>query len=159
MKMRIRIDFQLNRRFDVVERIIFRLVLNGFTDSKEIAKALPLFSDSVIANGIKHLVNRQILVADSVSSKLSLSEPLVAIIDKCLESLYEIDVPTELDGYIKEEGLIISNIADEESRLLKQAVLLLKQAVLFELLPGIKLDMYVDSIDFVLYEERGDHHE
>ena len=150
--MKVKIDFQLNRQFGVVENIIFRLVLNGFTDSREIAKALSLFSDSVIANGIKHLVNRQILAADMEASKLYLSEPLVAIIDMCLENTYEIDVPTELEGYINGDGLIISDTANEESHSLKQAVL-------FELLPGIKLDMYVDSIDFVLREERGDLHE
>ena len=150
--MRIRIDFQLNRQFGVVERIIFRLVLNGFSDSKEIAKALPLFSDSVIANGIKHLVNRQVLAADIEAGKLYLSEPLVAIIDMCLENTYEIDAPAELEGCIKGDGLMISGIADEESHSLKQAIL-------FELLPGIKLDIYVDSLDFVLCEERGDQHE
>ena len=142
----------MNRQFGVVENIIFRLILNGFTDSREITKALPLFSDSVIANGIKHLVNRQILAADIEASKLYLSEPLVAIIDMCLENTYEIDVPAELESYIKGDGLMISGISDEESHSLKQAVL-------FELLPGIRLDMYVDSIDFVLCEERGDQHE
>lgn len=150
--MRIRIDFQLNRQFGVVETIIFRLVLNGFSDSNEIAKTLPLFSDSVIANGIKHLVNRQILTVNIEAGKLYLSESLVAIIDMCLENTYEIDVPAELKGYITGDGLMISGIADEESHSLKQAVL-------FELLPGIRLDMYVDSIDFVLCEERGDQHE
>ena len=150
--MKVKIDFQLNRQFGVVENIIFRLILNGFTDSREITKALPLYSDSVIANGIKHLVNRQILAADIEASKLYLSEPLVAIIDMCLENTYEIDVPAELESYIKGDGLMISGISDEESHSLKQAVL-------FELLPGIRLDMYVDSIDFVLCEERGDQHE
>ena len=150
--MKVKIDFQLNRQFGVVEIIIFRLILNGFTDSREITKALPLFSDSVIANGIKHLVNRQILAADIEASKLYLSEPLVAIIGMCLENTYEIDVPAELESYIKGDGLMISGISDEESHSLKQAVL-------FELLPGIRLDMYVDSIDFVLCEERGDQHE
>lgn len=150
--MKVKIDFQLNRQFGVVENIIFRLILNGFTDSREITKALPLFSDSVIANGIKHLVNRQILAADIEASKLYLSEPLVAIIDMCLENTYEIDVPAELESYIKGDGLMISGISDEESHSLKQAVL-------FELLPGIRLDVYVDSIDFVLCEERGDQHE
>lgn len=150
--MKVKIDLQLNRQFGVVEKIIFRLVLNRFTDSREIAEALPLFSDSVIANGIKHLVNRQILAADIEAGKLSLSEPLVAIIDKCIENIYELDVPTELESFFKGNGLIVSGIADEESRSLKQAVL-------FELLPGIKLDMYVDSIDFVLCAERGDQHE
>ena len=142
----------MNRQFGVVENIIFSLVLNGFTDSREIAKALPLFSDSVIANGIKHLVNRQILAADIDGGKLYLSEPLIAIVDRCLENTYEINAPAELEGYIKGDGLMVSGIANEESHSLKQAVL-------FELLPGIKLDMYVDSIDFVLCEERGDQHE
>ena len=150
--MKVKIDFQLNRQFGVVENIIFRLILNGFTDSREIARALPLFSDSVIANGIKHLVNRQILAANIEASKLYLSEPLVAIIDMCLKNTYEIDVPAELEGYIKRGGLLISDISDEESHSLKQAAL-------SELLPGIRLDMYVDSIDFVLCEERGDQHE
>ena len=150
--MKVKIDFQLNRQFGVVENIIFRLILNGFTDSRELAKALPLFSDSVIANGIKHLVNRQILAADIETNKLYLSEPLVAIIDMCLENTYDIDVPAELEDYIKGDGLMISGISDEESHSLKQAVL-------FELLPGIRLDMYVDSIDFVLCEKRGDQHE
>lgn len=150
--MRIKIDFQLNRQFDVVEKIIFRLVLNGFTDPMEIAKALPLFSDSVIANGLKHLVNHQILATDTTAGKLSLSEPLVAMIDMCLENTYEIDVPNELEGYIKGDGMMISSITDEESHSLKQAVL-------FEILPGIKLDMYMDSIDFILFEARGNQHE
>ena len=150
--MKVKIDFQLNRQFGVVENIIFRLIVNGFTDSREITKALPLFSDSVIANAIKHLVNRQILAADIEASRLYLSEPLVAIIDMCLENTYEIDVLAELESYIKGDGLMISGISDEESHSLKQAVL-------FELLPGIRLDMYVDSIDFVLCEERGDQHE
>lgn len=150
--MKIRIDFQLNRQFGVVENIIFRLALNGFMNSKEIAKSLPLFSDSVIANGIKQLVNRQILAADIETGKLSLSEPLVAIIDMCIENTYEIDVPSELEDYIKGDGLMISGIEDEDSYYLKQAVL-------FELLPGIKLDMYMDSIDFVLSEARGDQYE
>ncbi len=150
--MRVKIDFQLNRQFGAVERIIFRLVLNGFSDSKGITKAIPLFSDLVIANGIKHLVNRQVLAADIEACKLSLSEPLVAIINMCLENTYEIDVTSELKKCIKGDGLMISNIADEDSYSLKQAIL-------FELLPGIKLDMYVDTLDFVLFEERGDQHE
>lgn len=150
--MRIRIDFRLNRQFGVVERIIFRLVLNGFSDSNGITEVLPLFSDVVIANGIKHLVNSQLLVADVGAGKLYLSEPLVAIIEMCLENTYEIDASTELEEHIEGDGLMISSITDEES-------LSLKQAILFELLPGIKLDMYVASLDFVLCGARGSHHE
>ena len=150
--MKVKVDFLLNSRFGVVERLVFRLVLNGFTDVNEIVNALPLFSDSVMANGIKILVNRQILAADIEVGKLYLSEPLVAIIDMCIENIYEIDIPVELETCVKSGGIRISGIANNNSRYLAQAVLL-------ELLPGIRLDMYVDSIDFVLYEERGDQNE
>ena len=146
--MQIKIDFQLSCQLGVVERTIFRLVLNGFTNAEEIVSALPIFSDAVIANGIKYLVNRQILSANIDSGRLSLTDPLVAIIDMCMENSYEINVPSELEDNIRNLGLLISSIADEESTSLKKAIL-------SELLPRVKLDMYVDSIDFVIYGDRG----
>lgn len=151
--MKIKIDFQLNRQFGVVERIIFRLVLNGFTDAKEIAEALPVFSDTVIANGIKTLVNRQILSAKTQAGTLSLSEPVVANIGMCMEKDYEIRVPSEIRNELIEGGLLISSSMSEE-------VKDLKKTVLYELLPGIRMDMYIDSLDFVLRKEkRGGHDE
>ena len=69
--MKAKIDFQLNRQFGVVERIIFRLVLNGFTNAREIKLSLPLFSDAVIANAVRHLVNEQIISADIGTAKKS----------------------------------------------------------------------------------------
>jgi len=62
--MQVKIDFQLNRRFGVTERIIFGLVMHGFSNAREIYLSLPVFSDAVIANAIKNLVNQQILSAD-----------------------------------------------------------------------------------------------
>ncbi len=150
--MRIKMDFQLNRQFGVVERTIFRLVLNGFTDVKEIGSALPVFSDTVIANGIKQLVNRQIIVASLETGKLHLAEPLVAIINMCIEKTCEVELQPELEEAVKNGGLLVSGVAEEASRSLVQAVL-------SELLPGVKLDLYVDSIDFVLCEERGGQYE
>ena len=151
--MKVKIDFQLNRQFGVVERIIFRLVLKGFTDAREIAKALPIFSDTVIANGIKKLVNRQILSAKIEAGKLLLSEPIVAVIEMCVEKDYEISVPPEVKNELIEGGLVISNATSE-------AVMELKKKILYELLPGIRMDMYMDSLDFVLREEkRGGHDE
>ena len=79
--MEIRIDFQLNYRFGVIEKTIFRLVLNGFKDAAEISNSLPIFSDIVIANGIRNLVNSQIITANTDSSILNLSDPIIAIID------------------------------------------------------------------------------
>ena len=145
--MKVKIDFQLNRRFGVVERIIFRLVLNGFNDASEIADAIPIFSDTVIASGIKTLVNRQILSAKIESGKLSLSDPVMAIIEMCIEKDYAINVLPEISNELSNGGLLISNSKSEEEKELKESVL-------SELLPGIRLDMYIDSFDFVLKEEK-----
>lgn len=147
--MRVKIDFRLNRQFGVVERLLFRLVLNGFDDTREIAVALPVFSDSVIANGIKNLVNRQILSARVEAGRLSLSEAIVAIIEMCLEKDCQLDVPNELEDEFENGGIIISSYIQEEARSLKKAIL-------DELLPGVRLDMYTDSLDFIIYKnERG----
>lgn len=145
--MKVRIDFQLNRQFGIIERIIFRLVLNGFTDVREIADALPVFSDAVIANGIKTLVNRQILSTKTEASRLSLAEPIVAIIEMCLKKNFEINVPIEIQGELQERGLLISSSVIEDTDDFKKTIL-------YELLPGIRLDMYMDSLDFVLRKEK-----
>ena len=55
--MTVQIDFALNRRFGVVEQTIFRLVLNGLTNIQQISNLLWIFSDEVIANAIRKLVN------------------------------------------------------------------------------------------------------
>ena len=145
--MKVKIDFQLNRQFGVIERILFRLVLNGFTNIREISEALPLFSDSVIANGIKTLVNRQIISVGLKTGMLSLSEPVVAIIEMCLEKVYDINVPIGIEDELIERGLMVSSFSKEECKELKKTIL-------YELLPGIQLDMYIDSLDFVLREKR-----
>lgn len=142
--MRIRIDFQLNRQFGVLDRMIFRLVLNGYTDAREIAEALPIFSDSVIANSIEHLINRQILNAQIELGKISLSEPLIAIIEMCLEKEYEINIPEELEEILKNSGVVLSNNSQDETKILKRTVMR-------ELLPDIRMDVYSESIDFVIY--------
>ena len=66
--MEIKIDFRLNKRFGVIERTVFRFVLNGFKDAVEISDAMPIFSDVVIANTIRNLVNNQIITASTDSS-------------------------------------------------------------------------------------------
>ena len=51
--MKIKIDFQLSNQFNCLEKIIFRFVLKGFRNVKNIVDILPLCSDVVIAKGIK----------------------------------------------------------------------------------------------------------
>ena len=76
--MKVNIDFQLSRRFGVVERLIFRLVLNGFCNAREIKLALPIFSDAVIANAVRNLVNEAIISSDIETGALFLSVPVTA---------------------------------------------------------------------------------
>lgn len=145
--MQVKIDFRLSRQFGVVEKIIFRLVLNGICDAGEITKTISLFSDSVIANGIKNLVNHQILAAEFETRRLTLSEPVIAIINMAMEKTFAVTVTSDIEKCIK-EGMTIDGSDNKE-------VDLVKKVILNELLPGIKLDMYIDSFDFILREARG----
>lgn len=147
--MKLHIDFSLNKGFGVVERTIFRLVLNGYADVREIGEALTLFSSSVIANGVRHLVNRQILAVNMASGKLRLAEPLIALASVCLDSDVEIDVPEDLAAYILKGGVLIDSGTSKESQQLKVALL-------EHLLPDVNLGLYTDSLAFSLTEnERG----
>lgn len=148
--MKLHIDFSLNKGFGVVERTIFRLVLNGYADVREISEALTLFSSSVIANGVRRLVNRQILAVNMASGKLRLAEPLIALASVCLDNDVEIDVPEDLATYILKGGVLIDSETSKESQQLKVALL-------EHLLPDVNLGLYTDSLSFSLTEnERGE---
>jgi len=136
--MTARIDFLLSGRFSVVEQTIFRLVLGGVKDVKTIAILLCVYSDDVLANAIKKLVNYQILRASLKSRTLSISESVLAVIEKCLEqTLYlEDSADTQLKAY--DNKLYIT---DEDT----------KQQILNSLLPGINIGFLIKSIDFVIY--------
>lgn len=145
--MKVNIDFQLNHKFGVVERIVFRMVLNGFCDARGIYSVMTLFSDSVVANAVKKLVNQQIITADVEHGRLTVSEPLIALIAMCLDNTYEIKVPESLVQEILEEGLMVTGGEQKE-------VILAKEALLKELLPGIKIDTYLGLLDFIIYADK-----
>ena len=149
--MEIRIDFQLNKRFGVIERTIFRLVLNGFKDAAEISNSLPIFSDTVIANGIRNLVNSQIITANTDSSILNLSDPIIAIIDICHSNRYTVTVSPELEKQICETGIVFSDDRIKETAGVKEAIL---QYVL----PNVRIDkfvrQYARTLDFIILEYR-----
>ena len=147
--MKVRIDFQLNRRFGVVERLVFRLVLNGFNNAREIRLSLPIFSDAVIANAVRHLVTEQIISADVETGTLSLSEGLVAIIAMCQKQTFEIDCPLSLEEAMLEEGIEIFDNRTPEA-------VALKETIIQELLPNIKLDSYRYSLDFTILRRGGE---
>ena len=147
--MKVKIDFKLNRRFGVVERLIFRLVLNGFTNAREIRLSLPIFSDAVIANAIRSLVNEQILSADVESGALSLSDAMVAIIAMCNESNSEMNIPTAFIELAEQSGILIDDNRIPET-------IMLKDAIVRELLPNIKLDTFRYSLDFIIRPDKGE---
>ena len=155
--MRLHVDFSLSKRFGVVERTIFRLVLNGYADVREIADALTLFSAPVIANGIRHLVNSQILAIDMASGRLSIAEPLTAMVSVCLDDDVVIDIPDDLISPISSGGILIDSGNSKETQELKPVLRQLKAAFLEYLLPDVNLGLYTDALDFTLAKsERGE---
>ena len=145
--LKVNIDFQLSRRFGVVERLIFRLVLNGFCNAREIKLSLPIFSDAVIANAVRNLVNEAIISSDIETGALFLSEAIVAVIAMCREQSFEINLPEPLKTMIMHKGF---EIIDNSNR---QAIEL-KYALIQELLPNINLDSYRYSIDFIILPQK-----
>jgi len=140
--MTVKIDFALGFRFGIVEKTIFRLVLNGLTDTRQISNLLWLFSDDVIANALRRLVNLQIVRVDLVSQTLSLSDAVAAIIETCLNNSCELDIPESLADRMIDGCLLIT---DDNT----------KKAVLAHLLPNIKLDFLAKVLD-VSISERGE---
>ena len=125
--MTVKIDFSLSRRFGVVEQTIFRLVLNGLTDAKQISDLLWVFSDMVIANALRKLVNQQIIRVDIESRKLSLSNTVVALVEICTHNSFEIDIP--------DKNLLVADNADYS---IEKTAIEAKTAILAELLPKVK---------------------
>lgn len=143
--MTAQIDFALSRRFGVVEQTIFRLVLNGLTNVQQMNNLLWIFSDEVIANAIRKLVNQQVLCADLDARTLSLSEAVLSIIDTCLNNSYDIKIPDSLVNKATDGNLLITDTKA-------------KEAILAQLLPGIKIGFLANSLDFNIYE-RGRNNE
>ena len=147
--MKIRVDFQLSTQFNCLENLIFRFVVNGFVEIKQIGEILPIFSDAVIANAIKHLVNQQLIIANKQTRELALSDSILAIINKCHEKTLDLEIPSKvcLQFLDSGNGLIVDNATKSSC--------VLKKSIMSKLLPGIYLDTYLNSIDFVLYLEEG----
>ena len=143
--MTVQIDFALNRRFGVVEQTIFRLVLNGLTNIQQISNLLWIFSDEVIANAIRKLVNQQVVCADLDARTLSLSEAVLSLIDTCLNNSYDIKIPDTLVNKATDGNLLITDTK-------------VKEAILAQLLPNIKIGFLADSLDFNICE-RGRNNE
>lgn len=149
--MNVKVDFQLNNHFGLVDRIIFRLVLNGFSNAQEINAALPIFSDMVIANGIKNLVNRQMLNADVHTGTLSISDSISALLDASLNKSVQINIPDNLKENFDTGGIYIFRTQDKN---VNQTICKLERVILGKLLPEINIDVLIQSLDFVLSEDK-----
>jgi len=132
--MKVKFDFTLSQRFGVVERTVFELVLRGLTSAKQISSIMWVFSDEVIASAFQKLVNLQILCADLEAQTLALSEPVQALIEKCLENSYDHEIPDNLINLMLDDRLIID---DPKT----------KAVIIAQLLPGIKLGFLINSLD------------
>ncbi|EUB31094.1 hypothetical protein [Olsenella uli] len=148
--MKLHVDISLSKGFGVVERTVFRLVLNGYTDASEITIALSLFSRPVVANAIRHLVNRQILTIDMASGQLGIAKPFVAVMNVCLEEDICLEVPDELRMAIKRGGVLLDSGTSHETHQAKSELRQLKASLLEHLVPVVNLWHYVDSLDFTL---------
>lgn len=136
--MKVKFDFSLGRSFGVIEQTIFRLVLNGITDTQQISDLLWVFSDRVIAIALRKLVNEQILKADINSKTLSLSDSIEAIIEMCIKTTDDLQIPDSLQEMTDDKGcLLIRDVAA-------------KEMILNRLLPEAKLGFLAKSLDFII---------
>jgi hypothetical protein len=113
--MTVQIDFALSRRFGMLEQTIFRLVLNGMRSVQEISNLLWIFSDEVIANAIRRLVNQQLLLADVETRSLTLSESTLAVIETSLNNSYDITIPETLVDTMTDGILLITDSKTKEA--------------------------------------------
>lgn len=137
--MKIKIDFTLGQRFGVVEQSIFRLVLGGLKNTRQISSLLGIFSDVVIANAMRRLVNQQILRVDLETQTLAVSDAVMSIIETCLNTSYDLDMPASLTDKIVDGHLSITDVT-------------VKEAILAQLLPNIKLSFLAKALDFSICE-------
>lgn len=140
--MKINLDFSLSERFDVVEQTIFRLVIGGVRDVRTIVALLSIYSDEVIANAIRNLVNYQILSANIEARTLCVSEVLLAVMEKCIQQSGQLELSFETDIPIDQNKLYITDEA-------------CKRQILNAILPDINTGFLAKSLNFVIYEEGG----
>ncbi len=137
--MQVKFDFVLSRQYSSVEKSIFRLVLNGVTNALEIRKLLWILSDEVIAEAVRKLVNRQILKVDLSAGIIRLSDPIDAIIQKCLSEVYEL----EISEVLAPDDNTVIHIQGKSTQQLNIAIL-------EALLPNVNLEFLNNSIDFYI---------
>lgn len=143
--MEVKFDFILNsHRFGVVEQAIFKLVLRGVNSAQGISELLWIFSDDVKATAIQKLVNNQVLRADLASSKLYLSDGIVAVIGACHDCTYTVEIPE----------ILLSNSAGCTVLVKNYQVV---AAILNHILPDLSVDFFAPVLFFRITEVNSKH--
>ena len=134
--MEVKFDFSLNHRFHgVVEQAVFRLVLRGIDSAQAISELLWVFSDEVKATAIQRLVNNQLLRADIIGNRLSLSDGLLSVIEACHHCSYSLELSDSLVSRLSNEVMWIED---------RQMISLILRCIL----PGVSLDYLSKSLFF-----------
>ena len=143
----------------VVERTVFRLVLGGVCDGRDVAGILSVFSPDVIANAITALVNtHQLLSSDVSAHMLRVSEVAEATLEACREFEMAVVMPPSLAASLEGEGLLVTDAwqtapDDIPPGELRDVVISLKHAILSELLPDVKAVRIARALDFRIYRK------
>ena len=143
--MKLKFDYTLSRRFGVLEKLIYRLVINGLSSVETITSLLPVFSEEVIALSLRKLVNTQLLRADVGSQTISLSDLSLLLIGSCAENEFDIDIPDEFVTELSTKEFIV--IEDTE----------VVAVMLQSLLPNIKAEFLSSALAFII--RRGETNE
>lgn len=143
--MEVKFDFTLNSHiFGIVEQAIFKLVLRGVSSAQGMSELLWIFSDDVKATAIQKLVNSQVLRADLTSSKLYLSDGLVAIIGACHDCTYTVEIPEILLSHTTDGTVLVKN---------RQVI----AAILNHILPDISVNFFAPILFFSITEVKSEH--
>ena len=149
--MNVKFDFTLSRNFGVVSQAVFRLVLCGVHDVKTITNLLRIYSNDVLANAIRKLVNSQILTANLSVGTLCLSDSAMALIKKCHDSEFDITLPDNIIRYADGNKIVLHD--DGGDLALRETFHSIKIGVIALLLPGTKIGFLANYIDIIIIKE------
>jgi len=109
--MKVRLVFALNKaQFEVIDRAIFQLVLNGYTSIIDIKKYLYIFNQDILANSIRHLINNQLILADATQKTLTLSSPVSLLRDLTKNQLFDSkQTKTMIESFESHNGVLSIN--------------------------------------------------
>ena len=149
--MRVKIDFALNHNLGAVSQAVFRLVLCGVYDVKTIADLLRIYSNEVLATAIRKLVNIQMLTADLNGGILRLSDPTMALIKRCHDTEFDIDLPDNIIRYMDGNRIVLHD--DSGDQAMRENYHSIKSGIISILLPGAKVGFLANFIDIIITKE------